>query len=82
MRTVSGKRVFCCLFVFLPDELVTFDQAIKFLSDSAERALGVIAKFKTVRDIGNKTYTKLYDYGVFPMLDCAGEVWGFKEFTK
>ncbi len=62
------------------DEFVTFEEAVKVLSDSAGRALGgIIAKFKHVRDIGYKTYTKLYDCGVSPILHYAGEVWGFKD---
>ncbi len=65
---------------FLFDGFVTFDEAVKVLSDSAGRAPGaIIAKFKHVRDIGYKTYTKLYDCGVSPILDYAGEVWGFKD---
>ncbi len=35
-----------------------------------------VAKFKHVRNIGYKTYIKLYDCGVSPILDYAGEVCG------
>ncbi len=61
------------------DEFVTFEEAVKVLTDSAGRALGaILAKFKHVRDIWYKTYTKLYDCEVSPILDYAGEFWGFK----
>ncbi len=60
------------------DEFGTFDEAVKVLSGSAGRALGaIIGKFKHVRDIGYKMYTKLYDCGVSPILDYTAEFWGF-----
>lgn len=63
----------CLLF----DEFAAFDEAVIVLSDSAGRALGAIAaKFKTTMDTGYKTYTKLYDCGVCPILDYTEEVWG------
>ncbi len=60
--------------------LIDYVFKLKVLSDSAGGALGaIIAKSKHVRDIGYRTYTKLYDCGVSPVLDYTGEVWGFKD---
>ncbi len=50
------------------------------LSGASGRALGsVISKFKSFRNVGFKTYSKLYHSGVAPILDYCSGVWGFKK---
>ncbi len=47
---------------------------------TVDRALGsVISKFKYFRNVGFKTYSKLYHLGVIPILDYCSGVWGFKK---
>ncbi len=42
------------------DEYITFNDSIKMLAESAERALGaIVAKFKHTKDIGCNAYTNL-----------------------
>jgi hypothetical protein len=64
------------------DEFMTFDECAKVLGNSAGRALGgVIAKFKQMKNIGYKTYSKMYDAAVVPVSDYGSGVWGYKEFS-
>ena len=61
------------------DDFLTFDeiQRVSVLSESASRALGgIIAKFK---NIGYRTYTKMYEAAVVPVSDYAPGVRGFKD---
>ena len=52
------------------------------LSDSAGRALGaIIAKTKNLKDLGFKTYQKLFNTGVLPVLNYGAEIWGFQDFA-
>ena len=47
------------------------------LSDAAGRSLGaVISKFKSLRDAGFYTYTKLFDSCVVPISDYFSRIWG------
>ena len=63
------------------DEFLIFDHCARVLSESAGRALGgVINKVKTVKDIGFKAYTKLYESAVISVNDYAAEIWGYKNF--
>ncbi len=49
-------------------------------SGAAGRELGsVISKFKCFRNVGFKTYSKLYHSGVVPILDYCSGVWGFQK---
>ena len=53
------------------------------LSDSASRALGaIIGKFKSLKNVGFKTFTKLYDQLVTPTVDYASDVLGFGSFNS
>ena len=48
------------------------------LSDAAGRALGgIIAKFKTLKNVGYDTFTKLFNLGVRPVYEYAAGIWGF-----
>ena len=61
-----------------------FDLGItaNILSDSAGRALGaIIAKTKNLKDLGFKTYQKLFNTGFLPILNYVAEIWGFQDFA-
>ena len=59
------------------DEHLTFQECIQTLSDSAGRALSsIISKFKTYKDAGYNTFTKLLNSGVLPILDYGSNIWG------
>ena len=56
------------------------NKGINILSDAAGRGLGaVMAKFKSLRDAGFYTYTKLFDSCVVPISDYF---FGKRGFTK
>ena len=58
------------------DEHLTFERCSQTLADSGGRALGAIwAKFKLLRNVGLKTYTKMFETGVVPILDYSSGVW-------
>ena len=65
------------------DEYLNFTKCSEVLSDSASRALGsIISKFKTLKDAGYTTYTKLFNSGVLSILNYGAEVWGFGKYQK
>ena len=52
------------------DEHLNFHKCSQILADSGGRALGgIITKFRSLKDTGYKTYTKLFDTGVVPVLN-------------
>ena len=58
------------------DEFLKFDDGIGLLCDSAGRALGsVISKFKTLKNVGYHTFTKLYASSVIPISDYFSGIW-------
>ena len=65
------------LGVFL-DEHIDFKYAINMLNDSGNRALGaIISKFKSLKDAGYKTYSKLFNSCVEPIIHYCSGVWGY-----
>ncbi len=65
------------------DEYLTFSKAIEVLYTAANRALGgMITKFKSMREMSYRTYSKLYDSMVCPVMDYGSAVWGFKNYEK
>ncbi len=65
------------------DEFLDFNVTAGTLADSAGRALGAIySKFKILKGLGYKTYTKMYETGVVPILDYCSGVWGFNRSSK
>ena len=51
--------------------------------ESASKALGAInGKFKSLKNDCFKTYTKLCDQSVTPIVDYASDVWGFGSFNS
>ncbi len=62
------------------DEYLDYQTIANTLSGAAGRALGsVIWKFKSFRNVGFKTYSKLCHSGVIPILEYCLGVWGFKK---
>ena len=58
------------------DEHMTFTKCSKTLADSGSRALGAIwSKFKCMKDVGYKTYCKMYESGVVSVLDYGSGIW-------
>ncbi len=65
------------------NEFLLYEQTADILSKSATRALGsVINKFRSLKNMGFETYTKLFNACVVPVLDYASEVWGYKVFEN
>ena len=65
------------------DEFLDYGKCVQVLADSASRALGcLITKIKHLKDCGYKTYTKLFDSGVLPVLHYSAEIWGYGPHTK
>ena len=65
------------------DEHLSFQNCAEVLAGSAGRALGgIISKFKTMKDCSFKTFEKLYNAGVVPILDYGCVVWGHKDFKS
>ncbi len=65
------------------DEYLTFGKATEVLSAAANRALGsMINKFKSMREMNYRTYTKLYESLVCPVMDYGSAVWGTKSYDK
>ena len=58
------------------DEHLTYKSATKILANAGGRALGgIISKFKSFKDIGYNTYTKLFDNCVAPILEYGSGIW-------
>ncbi len=56
---------------------------VEVLANSAGRALGgIIAKFRSLKDMGVETYSKLYHNCVTPVMDYCAGVWGFYKNPK
>ncbi len=65
------------------DEYLTFGKATEVLSAAANRALGgMINKFKSMREMSYRTYTKLYESLVCPVMDYGSAVWGIKSYDN
>ena len=52
------------------------------LARGAGRALGsVISKLQTLKEFGIKTYEKLFNSCIVPILDYHSSIWGFKDYS-
>ena len=59
------------------DENLNYNECTKTLSDSGGRALGgIIGKFKSLKNVGFKTFETLYNAGVKPVIEYGSGVWG------
>ena len=55
----------------------------KILSEAGGRALSkIISKFKKVKEINFKTFTKLFDACVWPILAYDCSVWGHNNYAN
>ncbi len=62
---------------------LTFNTAADTLGNAAGRALGgMINKYRSMKEMGYSTYTKLYDSLVTPIMDYSSAVWGHKNFES
>ena len=74
LKTVSSYKY---LGIIL-DEHLNFNECVKTLATAGGRALGgIISKFKMLRNVGYRTFTKLYHSGVSPILEYSSGVWGY-----
>ena len=65
------------------DEHLDFKKGVTMLSQSAGRALGgIVSKFKTLRNVGYETFTKLYETGVVPIADYFSELWYMNDVSN
>jgi hypothetical protein len=79
-ETVAKVHEYKYLGLYL-NEFLDYKQTAKYLADAASRATGsMISKFKSLGNVGFKTYSKLYYSGVAPILEYGSEVWGFNKF--
>ncbi len=63
------------------NEHLDFNVTASTLAGAAGRALGgIITKFNSFRNIGFKTYSKLYHSGVLPIMDYCSGVWGYGKY--
>ncbi len=64
------------------NEYLNFNVTADVLSKASVRALGaLINKFYTMRDMGFKTYTTLYNTLVSPVMNYGAEIWGYKSYN-
>ncbi len=64
-------------------EHLDYDIIADLLASAAGRALGaVITKFRTFKNIGYRSFTRLFDVSVSPILEYSSAVWGYKDFVK
>ena len=65
------------------DEFLKFEDAASTLAGAGGRALGaIISKFRTYKNIGFNTFSKMFDTSVSPILEYCSGVWGFKDFKE
>jgi hypothetical protein len=65
------------------DEFLNFETTVELLAGAANRALGsIISKFNNIRNVGYKTFKKLYHTNICPILDYSSGVWGFKKYKS
>ncbi len=61
------------------NEYLDFDVCANLLANAAGRALGaVIGKTRCLKELGFKTYNKLFETGVLPILEYGSEIWGYR----
>ena len=70
------------LGVFL-DYKLNFEHHFDEVSAAAGRALGkIISKFKEMKNVGYKTFTKLFETGVDSVISYGAEIWGTIQSKK
>jgi exonuclease III len=62
------------------DEFLDFSKHEQIIADSGRRALGaLIAKYRTMDNMGFNTYSKCFETSICPILDYGAEIWGYKK---
>ncbi len=70
------------LGIFL-DQYLTFNHATDILSNASGRALGgMINKYKSMREMGYSTYSKMFESLVCPVMDYGSSIWGGKSYDS
>lgn len=64
------------------DEFADFIACTDTLACSGTRALGAIINKLKQNSLGYKTFTKLFETGVLPILSWGAAIWGCKKFPK
>ncbi len=65
------------------DQYLTFSKATDVLSNAAGRALGgMINKYKSMKEMGYNTYSKLFNAMVTPVMDYGSAIWGGKSYDN
>ena len=65
------------------DEFLEFKRNYEVLTSSGQRGLGaLIAKFKSISEMGYDTFTKLFFSNVAPITDYGSEIWGYSNSPK
>jgi hypothetical protein len=60
-----------------------FSLNAEILAKSAGRALGkVISKIRSIKEFGSRTFEKLYESCIVPIMDYCSGVWGYKTFQS
>ena len=63
------------------DKHLTFNEACQELYEAFGRALwGILARFKQLKHISFKYYTKLFESGVEPVCTYDTDIWGFNKY--
>lgn len=64
-------------------EHLDYDVTANVLAKAGGRALSALySKFQKLKGLNLKTYSKLYNTGVTPVLDYCAGVWGYRNFLK
>lgn len=72
----------CMYLGVVMDEYAEFVACTDTLASSGTRALGAIINKLKHNSLGYKTYTKLFETGVLPILSWGAPIWGIKKFPK
>ncbi|XP_053381944.1 uncharacterized protein LOC128549356 [Mercenaria mercenaria] len=75
LELVDSYKYLCVMFHCKGD----FTQNDDILSKSAGRALGKVIP-RSLKEFGCKTFEKLYDSCVVPIMDYCSSVWGYRKF--
>ena len=79
LETVSTYKYFGVIF----NEKCTFLNNAENLAKAGGRALGsIISKIHNLKEFGIKTFEKLFNACVVPILDYCSSVWGFNNFSS
>ena len=67
----------------LLDSHLKFYLCINALAESSGRTLSAtITKFKSLKNVGHETFTKLFQCGVQPIMEYGSSIWGDKDAHK